>query len=132
AMVGILAHEAIGHTVEADFVLSGSVAAGKLGHKVASPLVTLCDGGIVAGQPHGGGDLLVDDEGVPTQTTTIIDNGVLSSYLLNRESAAIYGVAPTGNARSWLYNNEPLIRMRNTYVKAVTQSLEEIIASMQD
>lgn len=132
AMVGILSHEAIGHTVEADFVLSGSVAAGKIGQKVASPLITLCDGGIVQGTPHAGGDLLVDDEGVPAGTTEIIKDGTLNSYLHNRESAALYGVAPTGNARAWLYNDEPLIRMRNTYVRPGTQSLEEIIATTKD
>lgn len=132
AMVGILSHEAIGHTVEADFVLSGSVAAGKLGQTVASPLVTLCDGGVVSGTPHGGGDLLVDDEGVKAANTVIIDRGVLTSYLHNRESAAHFGVSPTGNARAWLYHDEPLIRMRNTYIQPGTQSLEEIIASTED
>ena len=132
AMVGILSHEAIGHTVEADFVLSGSVAAGKLGQRVASSLITLCDGGQVEGTPHGGGDLLVDDEGIVVGTTTIIQDGILSSYLHNRESAAHYGVAPTGNARAWLYNDEPLIRMRNTYIRPGTQTLEEIIASTED
>jgi TldD protein len=132
AMVGILCHEAIGHTVEADFVLSGSVAAGKLGQKVASPLVTLCDGGRVDGVPFGGGDLLVDDEGVPAGNTVIIKDGILEGYLHNRESAALYGVEPTGNARAWLYMDEPLIRMRNTYLKPGTQSLDEIIASTED
>ena len=132
AMVGLLSHEAIGHTVEADFVLSGSVAAGKLGQKVASPLVTLCDGGMVEGAPDGGGNILVDDEGVPAEMTTIIKDGVLTSYLHNRESAALYNVAPTGNARAWLYNDEPLIRMRNTFIQAGTQSIEEIIASTED
>ncbi len=132
AMVGILCHEAIGHTVEADFVLSGSVAAGKLGQRVASPLVTLCDGGRIDGVPFGGGDLLVDDEGVLAGTTVIIRDGILESYLHNRESAALYGVEPTGNGRAWLYSDEPLIRMRNTYLRPGTQSLEEIIASTED
>lgn len=132
AMVGILSHEAIGHTVEADFVLSGSVAQGKLGQKVASPLVTLCDSGLIDSTPSGGGDLLVDDEGVKTQKTTIIKAGVLTSYLHNRESAAVYGVEPTGNARAWLYRDEPLIRMRNTYVEPGVDSLEEIISTTQE
>ena len=132
AMVGILSHEAIGHTVEADFVMSGSVAAGKLGHDVASPLITLCDGGKVVGGLHGGGDLQVDDEGVPSQNTVIIDKGKLSSYLHNRESAAYYGVEPTGNARAWLYSNEPLIRMRNTYIMPGDKSLTDIIESTED
>jgi TldD protein len=132
AMVGILSHEAIGHTVEADFVLSGSVAAGKLGSRVASPLVTLVDGGMVDSVQEAGGALLVDDEGVVTTSTTIIKDGVLSSYLHNRESAALYGVTPTGNARAWLYHDEPLIRMRNTYIAPGTQSIDEIIASTED
>lgn len=132
AMVGLLSHEAIGHTVEADFVLSGSVAAGKLGQRVASDLVTLCDSGMVKDSPEAGGALLVDDEGIATQNTTIIRQGKLHSYLHNRESAAHYGVAPTGNARAWLYNDEPLIRMRNTFIEPGSQSISEIIASTKD
>lgn len=132
AMVGLLSHEAIGHTVEADFVLSGSVANGKLGTSVASELVTLCDTGVVKDHPDAGGTLLVDDEGVPTQNTVIIKNGVLNSFLHNRESAALFGVAPTGNARAWVYQDEPLIRMRNTYVMPGEESLESIIARTED
>lgn len=132
AMVGLLSHEAIGHTVEADFVLSGSVAKDKIGTQVASPLVTLCDSGTVLGLEHSGGELLVDDEGIITKKTTIIKNGILNSYLHNRESAAIFGVEPTGNARAWLYFDEPLIRMRNTYIEPGDKSLEEIIASTQE
>ncbi len=132
AMVGLLSHEAIGHTVEADFVLSGSVAAGKIGSRVASDLVTLSDSGTVPNSLTSGGALLVDDEGVETGRTVIIENGQLRSYLHNRESAALFGVAPTGNARAWLYKDEPLIRMRNTYIEPGHQSLEEIIASTDD
>ncbi|MFM8758508.1 MAG: TldD/PmbA family protein, partial [Methylophilaceae bacterium] len=125
-------HEAIGHTVEADFVLSGSVAQGKLGHQVASPMVSLCDAGYLQGQPFAGGALLVDDEGVPTQNTMVITNGILTSYLHNRESAAALGVPPTGNARAWLYQDEPLIRMRNTFILPGKQTLQEIIESTED
>ncbi|NBT60134.1 TldD/PmbA family protein, partial [bacterium] len=132
AMVGLLSHEAIGHTVEADFVLSGSVAQGKLGQQVASPLVNLCDAGFIQDHPFAGGALLVDDEGVPTQNTMIIKNGILNSYLHNRESAAAMGVAPTGNARAWLYQDEPLIRMRNTFILPGDKTLQQIIESTED
>src|SRR6185369_6313950 len=81
ALVGLLTHEAVGHTVEADFVQAGSVAAGKLGHTVASDLVTLCDSGLSEFHPGAGGSLAVDDEGVPTGNTVIIKDGVLVSYL---------------------------------------------------
>lgn len=132
ALVGLLTHEAIGHTVEADFVEAGSCARGKLGQTVASELVTLCDSGASEYYAGAGGSLPVDDEGVPTQRTVIIEGGVLKSYLHNRESAARAGVAPTGNARAWEYQSEPLIRMRNTYIDAGDTSLDELIAQTAD
>jgi len=129
SVVGLLSHEAIGHTVEADFVMAGSVAAEKIGQRVGSELVTLCDSGTAEHGQHAGGDLPVDDEGVAARKTTVIEHGILKSYLHNRESAAHFGVQPTGNARAWLYDNEPLIRMRNTYIQPGTQSFEEMVAS---
>ena len=62
----------------------------------------------------------------------IIRDGRLVSYLHNRESAAHFGVAPTGNGRAWEYSDEPLIRMRNTYIEPGTTTLEEMIASTED
>lgn len=132
-MVGLLSHEAIGHTVEADFVMSGSIAAGKIGKKVASELVTLVDAGPakVCGL-NAAGCIEVDDEGVETQETKIIKNGIMNSYLHNRESAEIFGVPPTGNARAWSHTDLPLIRMRNTYIEQGQTSLEEMIASTKE
>jgi len=132
AMVGLLCHEAIGHTVEADFVLSGSVAADHLGKTVASSLVTLCDSGASEYVDGAGGTILVDDEGILTQRTEIIKDGKLVSFLHNRESAAHFGVAPTGNARAWEFSDEPLIRMRNTYIKPGNDKLEDMIAGIED
>ncbi len=132
-LVGLLAHEAVGHTVEADFVLSGSAASGRLGQKVASDLVTLVDSGpAVIGAATAGGVVLVDDEGVPAARTVVIDRGVLRSYLHDRETAALFDVPPTGNARAWLFDDEPLIRMRNTYIEPGASSLEEVIASVTE
>ena len=132
AIVGLLTHEAIGHTVEADFVAAGSCAAGKIGQQVASELVTLCDSGSSEYYDGAGGTLAVDDEGVPTRRTVIIGNGRLESYLHDRASAARFGVAPTGNARAWEYADQPLIRMRNTYIEPGTASLEAMIAEIDD
>ncbi len=132
SIVGLLVHEAIGHTVEADFVQAGSVARGKIGHRVASELVTLCDSGASEFLPGAGGTLPVDDEGVVCARATIIREGRLESYLHNRESAAKFGVAPTGNARAWNHSDQPLIRMRNTYLCPGEDSLEEMIAGVED
>lgn len=132
AIVGLLCHEAIGHTVEADFVKSGSVAQGKIQQQVASPLVTLCDSGISEHQDNAGGSLPVDDEGVLTEKTQIIRDGKLVSYLHNRQSAAEFDVEPTGNARAWEYHDEPLIRMRNTYIEPGESNLDQMIAGIDD
>lgn len=132
SIVGLLVHEAIGHTVEADFVASGSVAAGRLGTRVASELVTLCDSGVSEHAAGAGGQIPVDDEGVAAGRTVVIERGVLKSYLHDRESAARMGVAPTGNARAWEYSDQPLIRMRNTYLEPGTSTLEELIGGVAD
>ncbi|MGE0173661.1 MAG: TldD/PmbA family protein [Oligoflexales bacterium] len=132
AVVGMLCHEAIGHTVEADFVRAGSVAQGKIGTRVGSDLVNMADSGCETIAGYATGNIPFDDEGVKTQTTTIIEKGILKSYLHNRETAHEFGVTPTGNARAWLYYNEPLIRMRNTYFLPGTSSLEKMIAEIDD
>jgi TldD protein len=132
SIVGLLVHEAIGHTVEADFVASGSVAAGKIGERVGSELVNLCDSGASEFIAGASGTIPVDDEGVKTGRTVIIRDGILESYLHDRESAARFGVAPTGNARAWEYSDSPLIRMRNTYLEPGEETLEEMIAGIDD
>ena len=131
-LVGILAHEAIGHTVEADFVKSGAITSGKLGHRVASELVTLVDSGPSQYGQHAGGTVLVDDEGVIAERTVVIEQGVLKSYLHSRETAAEFGVASTGNARAFEYSDEPLIRMRNTYIEPGEGTLEEMVSGIRE
>jgi TldD protein len=127
AMVGLLSHEAIGHTVEADFVLSGSVVKDKIGRKVASDLVTLVDSGKSEIAGNAGGTIIVDDEGVAAARIAIIDKGILKSFLHNRESALVFGTDSTGNARAFQYSDEPLIRMRNTYIEPGEDKLNDMI-----
>lgn len=130
-IVGLLAHEAIGHTVEADFVLSGAITEGKIGQRVASELVTLVDSGPSQYGKHAGGTVLIDDEGVVTERTVVIEHGTLKSYLHNRETAGMFGVRATGNARAFEYSDEPLIRMRNTYIEPGNKTLEEMISEVE-
>jgi TldD protein len=127
AMVGLLSHEAIGHTVEADFVLSGSVVKDKMGQQVASELVTLVDSGRSEIAGNAGGTIIVDDEGVAAGRTAIIENGILKSFLHNRESALAFGTESTGNARAFQYSDEPLIRMRNTFIEPGKDKLADMI-----
>ncbi len=131
-LVGVLSHEAIGHTVEADIVLGGAVTADKMNERVASELVTMIDSGSSEHRAGATGSLPVDDEGVCTQKTTLIERGVLRSYLHNRETAAHFGVEPTGNARAFEYSDAPIIRMRNTYIEPGTTPVDELIAGVED
>lgn len=132
AMVGLLSHEAIGHTVEADFVLAGSVAQNKIGQMVASPLVTMSDSGISEFIDGAGGTLPVDDEGVLSKRVDIIKNGILENYLHNRETAEHFNTEPGGNARAWEFSDEPLIRMRNTFIQPGKDALSDMIAGIDD
>lgn len=128
-LVGVLSHEAIGHTVEADFVQSGSVVKDKIGEMVASDLVTLVDDGTVAGAA---GMVVIDDEGVQSERTIVIDKGVLRNYLHSRESAAAFGTAPRGNARAFTYRDEPIIRMTNTFILPGEADLADMIAGIEE
>lgn len=131
-LAGILAHEAIGHTVEADLVLGGSVAADYLHREVASPLVSLTDFANTAlGEPCPV-PIWTDDEGTLAEDAVIIDRGILRSYMHSKESAARMGHRPTGNARAFSFTDEPLIRMRNTAILPGKDKLEEMIASIDN
>ena len=131
-MTGMLAHEAVGHTVEADLVLGGSVAGHNLGKVVASELVSLTDFAHTAFGEMAPLPIYVDDEGVKAVDAKIIENGILVGYMNNRETAQHFGMTPCGNARAWSYSDEPLIRMRNTAVLPGKDKLEDLIASVED
>jgi len=130
-MVGLISHEAVGHTVEADFVLSGSIVKGKVGEKVASEKITLVDSGRSEIVEGAAGITLVDDEGVPAGRAVVIEKGVLKTYLHNRETAAEFEAEPTGNARAFTYSDEPIIRMRNTYIEPGDYTLEEMVKEVK-
>lgn len=129
---GMLAHEAVGHTVEADLVMGGSVASKLLNQKVASDLVSMVDYAHTALGKEAPLPVYMDDEGTKAEDALLIENGILKGYMHNRESADHYGVKPLGNARGWAFSDEPLIRMRNTAVLPGKDKLEDMIASVDD
>jgi TldD protein len=132
ALAGILAHEAVGHTVEADLVLGGSVAAHNVAGQVASELITMVDFAHTAlGKPCPL-PVYVDDEGVVAEDAVLIEKGILKNFMHNRETARHFGVKPQGNARGFLFSDEPLIRMRNTAILPGTSKLDDMIASIDD
>ena len=132
AISGMIAHEAVGHTVEADLVMAGSVAAGAVGTEVASPLVSLTDFAHTAFGERAPLPVYVDDEGTECRDAVLIENGVLTGYMNNLESAAFYGMPACGNARAYGFSDEPLIRMRNTAVHPGKDKLADMIASVDN
>ena len=125
---GILLHEAIGHGLEGDFTRKGTSAfSGRIGERVASPGCTVVDDGTLAGRR---GSLNIDDEGTPTQCTTLIEDGILRGYLQDRLNARLMGVKPTGNGRRESFAHMTLPRMTNTYMLAGPYAPEEIIRSV--
>jgi TldD protein len=130
-LAGILAHEAIGHTCEADLVLAGSVAGGRVGQKVASEKVTLMDQG---GRGFDGGSTIaihVDDEGTPCRDIAIIEKGVLKGFLNNKATAQELEAEPTGNARAYTFADEPLVRMRSTCIMPGSDKLGDMIGAVE-
>jgi TldD protein len=126
---GILLHEAIGHGLEGDFNRKGSSAfAGRVGERVASKGVTVVDDGTLANRR---GSLNVDDEGNPTQSTVLIDDGVLRGYLQDSLNARLMKVGVTGNARRESFAHLPMPRMTNTYMLAGDRDPDEIVRSVK-
>lgn len=132
ALAGMLAHEAVGHTVEADLVLGGSVAAHNVGKAVASENVTMVDFAHTVLGEAAPLPVYLDDEGTPAEDCVIIKDGVLQEFMNSRESASHFGMTPRGNARAFSFSDEPLIRMRNTVILPGTDKLEDMIASVDD
>jgi len=126
---GILLHEAIGHAFEADFNRKNtSIFSDKLNQKICDENINVVDNGTIEGDR---GSLNFDDEGVESQKTYIVKDGVLNSYLHDRISAKYYEIAPTGNGRRETFKCIPMPRMRSTYMENGNYSEADIIASVK-
>jgi len=113
-MGGVLFHEACGHPLEADIVdKEASVYRGRVGERVASPLVTGVDDATIA---NAWGSFSFDDEGAPAERTVLFEEGALRGMLYDRLRAEKDGVASTGNGRRQSYAHPPIPRMTNSYI----------------
>src|SRR6476619_3551000 len=125
---GVLLHEAVGHGLEGDFNRKGtSTYAGRIGQRVASPGVTIVDDGTLEGRR---GSLNIDDEGTPTNCTTLIEDCVLVGYMQDTLNARLMGMAPTGNGRRESFAHLPMPRMTNTFMLAGEDAPEDVIRSV--
>lgn len=128
-LVGLFMHEALGHASEGDLVRGGaSVLKGKLGKKIGSPITTIVDDGAAAG----GFFVPFDDEGVKKTPTTIVKDGVLNTYLTSRQTAEELGVGLSGNGRAQDFENFPIVRMTNIFLKPGDAELDEMVKDVKE
>lgn len=129
AFGGVIFHEACGHLLETTSVAKGaSIFADKMGEQIAHPCVTAVDDGTMDAE---WGSLSIDDEGLPTQRTVLIENGILKSFMVDKLGARKTGHAPTGSGRRQNYRYAPTSRMRNTFIAPGDSSFEEMIAGIE-
>ncbi len=127
---GILLHEAIGHGLEGDFNRKKTSAfAGLVGQRVASAGVTVVDDGTISDRR---GSLTIDDEGTPSQSTVLIEDGILVGFMQDRQNARLMGVKPTGNGRRESFAHIPMPRMTNTYMLAGQDDPASVLADLKD
>lgn len=126
---GVIFHEACGHAMEATSVSKNqSVFANKLGQQIASSKVTAIDDGTI---PNGWGSENIDDEGNLQQKRVLIQDGICTSYMIDRLNGRRMGMESTGSARRQSYKYEPTSRMSNTYIAAGTDSFEEMFEGIE-
>ncbi|MFT4705119.1 MAG: TldD protein [Bradymonadia bacterium] len=128
---GVLLHEAVGHGLEADFNRKQtSNYSGRVGERVASPLVTVVDDGMIEGSR---GSINVDDEGNAPGRHVLIEDGILRGYLHDHLSTEHYGAASAsaGNGRRQDYKHVPMPRMTNTYMLGGPHDADEIVESVK-
>ncbi|MFD1695291.1 metalloprotease TldD [Roseibium aestuarii] len=127
---GILLHEAVGHGLEGDFNRKKTSAfAGLMGQQVAARGVTVVDDGTL---PDRRGSITVDDEGTPSGRTVLIEDGILTGYMQDRQNARLMGMKPTGNGRRQSFAHIPMPRMTNTLMLNGQHEPDEILSSVKD
>jgi TldD protein len=125
---GVIFHEACGHLLETTSVeKKASVFWDKMGEKIAHESLTATDDGTIHGE---WGSLSIDDEGMPTQKTTLIENGILKKFISDRLGELKTGHQRTGSARRQSYRFAPASRMRNTFINPGQYSLEDIVSTI--
>jgi TldD protein len=136
--VALQIHESCGHPIELDRVFGSEAAyAGtsfltpdKLNSfQYGSPIVNITADSL---RSLGLGTFGWDDEGIPAQSTAIVQDGIFVGYLMSRETAARLGKTSNGCMRASGWNRIPLVRMTNVSLEPGTWELDDLIADTDD
>ncbi|MHA2620156.1 MAG: TldD/PmbA family protein [bacterium JZ-2024 1] len=129
-------HESVGHATELDRIFGTEISfaggswvhAGTIGSlKYGSEKMNIV---VDATLPKGLGTFGFDDEGVPAQRFTMVENGILKNALSSRETAPKIGLRSTGAMRADGWNRIPLVRMTNVSLAPGDLSVEDLIADI--
>ena len=134
--VALLTHEILGHPSEADRVLGKEMAwaggtwwAGKIGTKIGSSELNVIDDPTI---PSSLGWYKYDDEGVPASKKTLVKDGVLSTHMQSRETAALFDAPPNSSMRATGYSFMPLIRMACTCIEPGDWNPDDMIKDIKN
>ena len=138
SQLGLQIHESCGHAIELDRVLGSESA-----YSGTSFLTTDKLNNFQYGSEHinitadsvrlpGLGSYGWDDEGVPAQSTPVVQNGQFTGYLTSRETASGLNLIPNGSMRAASWNRIPLIRMNNVSLEPGNWNLDDLIADTDD
>ncbi|MFN3531122.1 MAG: TldD/PmbA family protein [Candidatus Brocadia sp.] len=130
-LCGVFVHEAFGHLSEADFIYENKKLREimVLGKRFGIDALSIVDDGSLIGEA---GYNKYDNEGTPTQKTYLIKNGILTSRLHSRETAAKMNEKPTGNARAIGYAHAPIVRMTNTYMEPHDYTFQKMLSEVDN
>jgi TldD protein len=121
---GLFLHETLGRALEGDLVASHmSFLANGLGRQIASSALT------VGEEPPLGTHY--DDEGTKLRKATLVENGVLISFLSGRKTSALLGVPNCGAAWRGSYRSLPSPLLRHMRVWAGKASLQQMLSKME-
>jgi len=132
---GVLAHEAFGHSQEADTCARGRSKAWDLhreGAKVGNELATILNSPAVyknaTENSAAWGSYFFDEEGWLAQEQVILDQGVLKPPMTNLTSALRLGIPRSSNGKRESWQNGVYTRQTNTYFSPGDKTLDELLA----
>jgi TldD protein len=136
--VALQVHESVGHPTELDRVYGTEASYAGTSFLRPEDLGSLRYGSehmnITADPttPGGLGSFAFDDEGVPAQSTPVVEAGTLTGFHTSRETAARIGAGGGGSMRADSWNRMPLVRMTNLHIEPGEGTLDDLIADVDD
>ena len=138
SQLALQVHESCGHPTELDRVYGSEAAYAGTSFLTTEKLDTFHYGSPVVNltadsvRPLGLGTFGWDDEGVPSQSSPLVRDGLFVGYLMSRETASKLGRFSNGCMRASGWNRIPIIRMVNVSLEPGTWTLDDLIADTED